>query len=191
MLIVILTTGFLASCGEDIETLSTDSSAVDQKRIGDLTFTLQVLNMEDEPQAVFKKGENFQFQFIIANMGDSGYQLPVYWYFPMTDAEFFTLYRKTQESGSKTSLGKSFQSGANTNDAPFVYIPGEESLVYKIPWYTQDDTVYNMPFSSERKYIRLKNRTIPSLGSGEYFTGFTVHYNETDSVRMEVNFIVQ
>ena len=65
LLIAALLVGFLASCGEDIETLSTDSSAVDQKRIGDLTFTLQVLNMEDEPQAVFKKGENFMLVLTI------------------------------------------------------------------------------------------------------------------------------
>lgn len=193
ILIMAFLTGLLSGCGEDDElvTLRTDSSAIARKRVGDLTFTLQILNMQDKPQAVFQEGENFQFEFIIENTGSSIYQLPVYWYFPITDDEFFALYRKTQESRNKVFLGKSFQGGANTNDASIIYVPDGEPLIYRIPWYTLDDTVYSMPLSSERKYIKPENKSIPSLKSGEYFTGFTIKYSEADSARMEVSFSIE
>ncbi len=54
VLLVTLLCGFLISCEEDIETLPTDSDAIVRKKAGDLIFTLQVLNMDEEPQSAFK-----------------------------------------------------------------------------------------------------------------------------------------
>ena len=111
---VVLLAMTATGCEDEVESLSTDSPAIDRVRVGDLTFTLQIFNMQGEPQAQFEEGENFQFQFVIENRGDSTYILPVAWIFPFVNDEFFRLYKKTQESGGKADLGKSFTSGSNT-----------------------------------------------------------------------------
>ena len=59
--------------------------------------------MQGEPQAQFEEGENFQFQFITENTGNDKYQLPIPWFFPVANDEFFALYRRSQESGGKAS----------------------------------------------------------------------------------------
>lgn len=194
-LILLSTAALLAlmvmGCEDDIASLASNSPAIDRVRVGELTFTLQILNMQGEPQAVFREGDNFQFQFIMENKGDTTYTLPVYWYFPITNEAFFALNRRTQESGGIAFVGKSFTFGANTNDASRIDIPANDALVFRMPWQTENDTVYHMPLSSSRRYVRPQNMNLPSLKSGEYFTGFTLKYTDTDSVRMEVSFIVE
>ncbi|MGB3589070.1 MAG: hypothetical protein WBA23_21160, partial [Tunicatimonas sp.] len=137
-------------CEDEVENLATDSSAVDRVQVGDLTFTLQILNMQDEPQAVFEKGENFQFQFVIENRGDSTYQLPVYWIFPSQNPEFFTLYKKTQESGGKARLGRSFDMGSNFYDLSPEVVPAKGKTIYTMPWLTDRDSVYLMPVYEQK-----------------------------------------
>ena len=39
-----------------------------------------------------------------------------------------------------------------------------------------------------RKYMPIDGQAVVS--KGEYFTGFTIQYNENDSVRLEASFIV-
>ena len=189
-----------AGCEDEVESLSTDSSAVDRVRAGDLTFTLQILNMQGEPQAQFEEGENFQFQFIIENKADSSVGLPVYWDFPVANEDFFSLFRKTRESGGKARIGKSFDIGPNFRDLAFAGIPANGRTIYTMPWIASQDSMYVMPtYTSHgssayedalpRRYMAVD---VPprAVGPGEYFTGFTFQYNETDSVRMEVSFLV-
>jgi len=185
-----------AGCQGDIEDLSTHSSAVDRIRVGDLTFTLQILNMQGEPQAVFEEGENFQFQFIIENRGDSAYALPVAWDFPTVNEEFFKLYRRTNESGGKANLGKSFRSGSNFTDLHRAWVPARGAAVYTIPWLTKKDITYIMPTyipepdSRIKRYYMALDHPPGQVGPGAYFTGFTLKHTDTDSVRMEVSFQV-
>ena len=188
----------LASCDEEVEALSSDSTAIDRVRVGDLTFTLQVLNMQGEPQAQFEEGENFQFQFVIENSGKDGYQSSLPWNFPTANEEFFALYRKTQESGGKAYVGKFFWMGYNFRDFKLIAIPGNAKMIYTIPWLTEEDSVYIMPEyegkgpegAIERQYIKTEMSPSP-IEAGEYFTGFTVQYSETDSLRLETSFIVK
>ncbi len=195
---IMLLTGILAGCGEDeLKTLRTDSSAVARKRAGDLTFTLQILNMQGKPQDRFQEGENFQFQFIIENDGRDRYILPVAWVFPFTSNEFFALYRKDQEIEDTVRLGKSFKSGSNTLDLLPELVPARGATIYTMPWLTENDSVYIMPectvedpINRDRYYIAAEDPTSP-VRPGDYFTGFTIPYNEKDSVRMEVSFRVE
>ena len=190
-----------AGCEDEVESLSTDSSAVDRVRAGDLTFTLQILNMQGEPQSEFNEGENFQFQFVIENKGDSAYTLPVLWAFPSDNKEFFRLYRKTKESGGKADLGKSFKLGGNFLDAHPAWIPAQGASVYTVPWLTERDTAYVMPkyldprgilgdAILDRRYVAVEDSPAP-LQIGTYFTGFTVSYTENDSVRLETSFKIE
>ena len=194
--VVVLLALTATGCEDEVESLSTDSSAIDRVKVGDLTSTLQILNMQGQPQTQFEEGENFQFQFIIENRGDSAYVLPVYWGFPFLNKDFFALYRKTQESGGVSYLGKSFQPGANTNDLAFASIPANRTSIYTMPWLTEKDTPYIMPvflpasdLSNPRQYVAIENPP-SSINPGEYFTGFTLQYNETDSARLEVSFSI-
>lgn len=185
-----------AGCDDEVESLSTDSSAVDRVRAGDLTFTLQILNMQGEPQTQFEEGENFQFQFIIENKGTDVYTLPVEWYFPITNPEFFVLHRRTEESSGIANLGKPFQPELSTNDATPQSVPANSSIIYTTPWFTQRDTSFTMPtyrpdevdLELIRKYMPIDSQAVVS--KGEYFTGFTIQYNDNDSVRLETSFIV-
>ncbi|MEK6482071.1 hypothetical protein WJR50_31310 [Catalinimonas sp. 4WD22] len=196
--IMVFLTGLLSGCGKDDElvTLRTDSSAIARKRVGDLTFTLQILNMQDKPQAVFQEGENFQFEFIIENTGEQDYTLPTPWYFPFHE-DFFTLYRMTQESGGASKIGKSFTLGGNFLDAMLAEVPGKHAAVYTMPWLVETDSVYIMPTylphieGAVERYYRVADNPVAPLRPGEYFTGATVKYSETDSVRMEVSFSVE
>lgn len=190
-----------AGCEDEVEDLATNSSAVDRVRVGHLTFTLQVLNMQGEPQAQFEEGENFQFQFVIENRGDSVYTLPVIWAFPAFNEDFFRLYRKTQESGGKADLGKSFRAGVNFFDGHPAWVPARGSSLYTIPWSTETDSVYIMPRYTapentigdailHRRYITTERPPI-RLPAGTYFTGFTIPYTENDSVRLEASFQIE
>ena len=91
--IIVLLAFIVAGCEDEVKPLSTNSSAIDRISVGDLTFTLQMLNMHGQPQAQFAEGEDFQFQFIIENSSNGEYQLPVPWDFPVANDEFFALYR--------------------------------------------------------------------------------------------------
>ena len=191
---------FAAGCEDGIEPLSPGSSAVDRVRAGDLTFTLQILNMQGEPQSEFKGGENLQFQFVIENKGDSIVRLPIYWNFPVVNQDFFALYRKTQESGGQARLGKSFDVGPNFRDIAPVSVPAMGASVYTMPWLTDKDSLYIMPIYIEqgilqepsglvRRY-RASDDPLSALPVGEYFTGFTIRYSESDSVRLEASFTI-
>ena len=185
-----------AGCEDEVESLSTDSSAVDRVRAGDLTFTLQILNMQGEPQAQFEEGENFQFQFLIKNTGEDKYQLPIPWFFPVANDEFFALYRRSQESGGKAYVGKFFRMGSNFRDQKIIALPGNSTYIYTIPWIIDENSTYIMPeyegalADLDREYIKTE-ASAPVLETGEYFTGFTVQYGESDSVRLETSFTVK
>ena len=193
--LIVLTAG---GCEDKVEPLATNSPAIDRVRAGDLTFTLQILNMQGEPQAVFEEGENFQFQFIIENRGDSKYQSSIPWYFPTANDEFFTLYRKSKESGGAANVGKYFRIGNNYRDFKLLAFSGGSSIVYIIPWLVEEDSIYIMPTYKgqqpesfiDRKYIKTE-ASPPLIKAGEYYTGFTIQHNETDSVRLEASFTVK
>lgn len=195
---VVLVALMAFGCDDEVESLSTDSSAVDRVRAGDLTFTLQILNMQGEPQALFQEGENFQFQFVIENTGKDGYQSSLPWHFPVANSEFFALYRKTQESGGKAYIGKFFRMGENFRDFKLIAIPGNTTLAYTIPWLVKEDSVYIMPEYEgkisesviDRQYIKTE-MSPPPIKAGEYFTGFTVQYGETDSLYLITSFTVE
>ena len=191
---MVLLTLMAAGCEDEVENLSTDSAAVDRVRVGDLTFTLQILNMQGKPQAQFKEGENFQFQFVVKNNSKKAYVSSIPWDFPIVDEDFFALYRNTQESGGKAYVGKFFEMGKNFRDLNAIEIPGNSNITYTIPWMIDEGSVYNMPedYSSkiDREYIKTET-SAPLLKDGEYFTEFTVKYNEVDSIHLEASFIVR
>jgi len=101
LLIAAIAVGFIAGCSDDLENLSPDSGAKSVIRAGDLTFTLQLLDMQGMPQNRFNEGENFQFQFIIENRGKEDFTPPVPWDFPVMEKDFFAVYQQTRESGGK------------------------------------------------------------------------------------------
>ena len=90
--------------------------------------------------------------------------------------------------------------GPNFRDLSSAFVPGNGKSIYTMPWQTDNNILYTMPIYLEngklikqnvidREYMAIDNP--PSLPDfGKYYTGFTIQYNETDSVRMEVSFQV-
>ena len=202
LLIASFAVSFIAGCTDGFKDLSPNSGAKSIIRAGDLTFTLQLLDMQGMPQNQFNEGENFQFQFIMENRGKDDFTLPVPWLFPIMEKDFFAVYQKTQESGGKTFIGKSFTTGGNALDLSRAGVPGRGAAVYTIPWLVKQDTSYVMPTFIQngvripkenhiKRNYRAADNPIAPLRPGEYFTGFTLKYAETDSVSMEVLFRVQ
>lgn len=89
-----------------------------------------------------------------------------------------------------------FRLGKNFHDLRREKVPGGGTLSYTIHWMIDKDAVYIMPegggdFSEPRREYIKTEATAPQLKIGEYYTGFTLHYSESDSVRLEASFVVK
>ncbi len=179
ILVATLMTGILAGCGEDeLKTLRTDSSAVSRKKSGDLIATLQVLNMEGEPQAVFKQGENFMLSLIIENKSKHTVEL-CQCDLPYAIDDFFAVYRvfeDDQGNREKTLIGKPFDGGLlAARDSPITGVRSKQQIEYRIPWLGSRVEAYPAPennISSTVDYFFLADQK--PLLPGAYTVGFSL-----------------
>ncbi len=180
----IFATGFLASCGEDIETLPTDSGAISIKKSGDLVFTLQVLNMDGKPQAIFREGENFFLDFTIENKGKNTVEL-CDCDLPYATDDFFAVYRVFSDdtgNAEKTLVGKPWDGLGGARDAPITGIRSKEKIEYKVLWSAPKDESFPAPennISTTIDYFISSEEEL--LSPGEYTTGFILEDYGVDS----------
>lgn len=170
-------TGLLNSCGEDIESLDSDSSAVSSKKSGDLIATLQVLNMEGEPQAIFKQGENFMLSLIIKNKSKHTVEL-CQCDLPYAIDDFFAVYRVFEDDNGnreKKLIGKPFDGLGGAYDSPITGVRGKQQIEYRIPWMVPLNESFSAP---ENNISATIDYFIPvtqePLSAGAYTVGFSL-----------------
>ena len=167
---------FLFGCGEDIETLPTDSDAIVRKKAGDLTFTLQVLNMDEEPQSAFRKGENFILDFTIENKGKNTVEL-CDCDLPAVD-NFFAVYKVFSDDRSDadtTLIGKPWLGIVGARDMAITGIKGKEKIEYRIPWQALPNESFPAPknnISTTVDYFVASEQE--PLSQGKYTVGFSL-----------------
>ncbi len=193
ILITILMTGILAGCGEDVETLSSDSSAVNSKKSGDLIVTLQVLNMKGEPQAVFQQGENFMLDLIIENKSKNDVLL-CECNLPDVIDDFFAVYRIVEDdkgNPEKTLIGKPYDGIYGFFDLPTTGVRAKEMIEYRLPWIAVEGEKYPAPennISVGTDFFIVTNQE--PLLPGNYVVAFPIEKYGIDT-SFEVNFVVQ
>ncbi len=172
----------LSGCGEDIETLPTDSEAIVRKKAGDLIFTLQVLNTDEEPQSAFRKGENFILDFTIENKGKNTVAL-CDCDLPAVD-NFFAVYKVFSDDRSDadtTLIGKPWLGIVGARDMAITGIKGKEKIEYRIPWQALPNESFPAP---ENNISTTVDYFVPAaqdpLSSGEYTTGFSLQEYSID-----------
>ena len=193
LLISVVLTSFLASCGEDIETLPTDSSAISKRNAGDLVFTLQVLNMEGEPQAVFQEGENFLLDFTIENKGENEV-LICECDLPQAIDDFFAVYRVFEDdkgNPEKTLIGKPYDGIYGFFDLPVTGVKAKEKIEYRLSWIAIEGVAYPAPVNNMSATVDgFSLAEQEPLPLGNYMVAFPVEEYSIDT-SFEVRFIVQ
>lgn len=144
-----------------------------------LQASFEVLDMDGNPQASFKEGQNFQLSFRIQNRGNT----PVYiepWVFPTTKREFFAVTKLNTEENSPQFIGKPFDAVGGAYDLTAQIIPAKTVITYQIPWQTQLAKPYEMPVYDpqvpdrlQRFYSRQKE-PVQVLTKGSYQSSFTL-----------------
>lgn len=176
IILATLLTSILISCGEDIETLPTDYDAIVRKKAGDLIFTLQVLNMNEEPQSTFREGENFILDFTIENKGKNTVKL-CDCDLPAAD-NFFAVYKvfsDDQGSADTILIGKPWIGIVGARDMAITGIRGKEKIEYRIPWQALPNESFPAPknnISTTVDYFVASEQE--PLSQGKYTVGFSL-----------------
>lgn len=193
LIIIVIGTTCLGCKENPLLELAKNNPAMDVKVRGDLEFIYQVTDMEGNPSHNIKEGENFLLSFIVKNHGEKGTSIGL-WSFPGKN-DFFAVYKKSNEGGGNQYVGKSFRAGGNTKDGGHQSVPSKGEIEYCIPWLTQMDTAYIMPeyrpeTNAPNRYYMALDPLPTHLSVGEYHSGFTLEYNETE-IPFAISFTVK
>lgn len=189
-LLIIFATIIAWSCEK--ESLIQNNSAVHTETHGDLKFVYQVTDMEGNPKAVFQEGENIMFSFAIKNQGKETERVCIC-YIPVDFDEFFKVYSVYNEEGreQRSEVGKPHYGAGGTANLPILEVKGKTTFGYAIPWMAEDGVDYPAPHNNTDKtgggFGHNENDPLPK---GEYYSGFTLEYNDQD-LTFEVFFSVQ
>lgn len=157
----------------DADTVVLDADTL--KVFEDYSVKFQLLNSQNLPVTTFKEGENFTFQLTLINSGDDYLSLPI----SIEDMLYFDIY-----TNDGTYIGRPYDGvavfGISTEMiGPRQSVPITCKAFGKRDW---DDDIHSI-------YLALlKTKDREPLPKGEYYTEFTLKFDNYNIVRDSVVF---
>lgn len=172
-------TGFLCyvwmSCVQDSDQVRPLAANADSVRLGTTQLVLETLDEGGQAVTTYEEGQNVVLSLSIINGAHTELRVD-YWTFPITNAEFFRVYKYSNEG--KLPVGKSFRLGGNTRDLSIQDIPAKSTATYRAPWIVTNS--FYMPLINEQVPQQKARRFAPNdppvqaLQKGKYNTSFTL-----------------
>lgn len=180
IMILLSVAGFISclwvGCAPNSGQVQPQATNADSVQVGTTQLSFKTVDENGQAVSSFKEGQNVILFLSITNEADTNLAID-YWDFPVVDADFFRVYKYTDEG--KLPVGKSFRKGANTRDAGPQIIPARSTATYRGPWLVTNSFYMplingQIPQQNARRYMP-NDPPVQPLTKGKYNSSFSLN----------------